>query len=133
MRTVKVNFPGGKKVDARVEGFTVHTDQRLEHGGEQTAPSPFDLFFVSIATCAGISALEFCHKAKLPEAGLEITMHAHRHPVQQRYDRILIEVTPPPGLNAAQTKALLKSTEDCAVRNHMFTPPAFDVVCTCTG
>ncbi len=130
MRTIKVAFPGGKRVDAHFEGFTVHTDQRLAHGGEQTAPNPFDLFFVSLATCAGISALDYCHKHQLPTEGLAVTLHAHRHPVQKRYDRVVIEVTPPEGLTEEQIKGLLAEAQDCSVKRHILSPPAFEVVCT---
>ncbi len=128
MRTIKVEFPGGKRVDAYFEGFTVKTDQRLEHGGEQTAPNPFDLFFVSLATCAGISALDYCQQNKLPTEGLAVTLHAHRHPVQKRYDRVMIEVTPPEGLTDAQVAALLAEAEDCSVKRHILNPPDFEVV-----
>ncbi|HAS83553.1 MAG TPA: osmotically inducible protein OsmC [Verrucomicrobia bacterium] len=129
MRTVTVAFPGGKKVDAQVEGFTVKTDQRLAHGGEQTAPNPFDYFFVSLATCAGISALDYCQQNNLSTDGLAVTLKAHRHPSQPRYDRIVTEVTLPRGLTETQQKALLAEVEDCTVKRHILTPPRFDLVC----
>ncbi len=129
MKTITVQFPGGKKVDACFEAFTVHTDQRLEHGGDQTAPSPFDLFFVALATCAGIAALDYCHKHKLTADDLAITLRAHRHPVLPRYDRIVLDVTPPRGLSAKQTEELLAEVDGCAVKRHILTPPSFAIVC----
>jgi ribosomal protein S12 methylthiotransferase accessory factor len=57
---VKVDFPGGKRVDARLGLTFIPTDQRPENGGEGSAPAPFQLFLASIATCAGILALNFC-------------------------------------------------------------------------
>ncbi len=133
MRTFTIDFPGGKKVDARFEGFTVKTDQRLAHGGEQTAPNPFDYFFVSLATCAGISALDYCQQNQLSTEGLAVTLKAHRHPTQPRYDRIVTEVTLPPGLTGEQQKALLAEVEDCTVKRHILTPPAFELVCIPAG
>lgn len=128
MRTIKVSFPGGKRVDAHFEGFTVKTDQRLAHGGEQTAPNPFDLFFVSLATCAGISALDYCHQHQLPSEGLAVTLHANRDPVRKHYDRVVIEVTPPNGLTEEQVAALLAEAEDCSVKRHILKPPEFEIV-----
>jgi len=130
MRTIKVAFPGGKQADAYFEGFTVHTDQRLAHGGAQSGPNPFDLFFASMATCAGISALDYCHKHQLPTEGLAVTLHAHRHPVQPRYDRVVIEVTPPAGLTTKQIADILAEVDNCSVKQHILSPPSFELVCT---
>lgn len=129
-RTITVGFPGGKKVDAHFEGFTVHTDQRLTNGGEQTAPNPFDYFFVSMATCAGISVLDYCQKNQLPTEGLAVTLKARRHASEPRYDRIVIEVTPPAGLTEKQVAELLHEADDCTVKRHILQPPEFEVVCT---
>lgn len=74
-----MSFPGGKRVDAAFDGFTVQTDQLPQNGGEGTAPQPFDLFFVSLATCAGISALDYCQERGLPTGGLDVTLVARRH------------------------------------------------------
>ena len=49
---IQVGFPGGQRVDARVRGFTIATDQSPEQGGDASAPQPYDLFLSSIATCA---------------------------------------------------------------------------------
>ena len=57
---IKVTFPGGLRVDAEYKGFVVKTDQPVHQGGEGTASSPFDLFLISIATCAGFYAVAFC-------------------------------------------------------------------------
>ena len=44
---IDVDFPGGARVDAHFNGYTVHTDQTLRDGGQASAPSPFDLFLAS--------------------------------------------------------------------------------------
>jgi putative redox protein len=66
MRSVIVTFPGGKRVDANLDGRIIHTDQTVEHGGEGSAPEPFALFLASLATCAGIYVLGFCRARNLP-------------------------------------------------------------------
>ena len=57
---IMVSFPGGKKVDAHFEGFTVQTDQPTSNGGEGSAPDPFSYFLASLATCAGLHVVAFC-------------------------------------------------------------------------
>lgn len=70
--SIVVTFPGGKRVDATVDGRTVHTDQSPEHGGEGSAPEPFSLFLASLATCAGIYVLGFCQARGLPTEHVRI-------------------------------------------------------------
>jgi len=50
---MEIRFPGGKKVEALFDGFTVNTDQSVADGGAGSAPSPLDLFLTSIVTCTG--------------------------------------------------------------------------------
>ena len=71
---LNVLFPGGKRVDVEVGGFTIPTDQLVTDGGDGSAPPPFFLFLGSIATCAGIYALSFCQRRELSTQGLGLTM-----------------------------------------------------------
>ena len=41
---VEVNFPDGKKIDAKIGEFTVNTDQALANGGNESAPEPLPPF-----------------------------------------------------------------------------------------
>ena len=39
---IEVSFPGKKRVDARLGGFVLKTDQPIELGGDGSAVAPFD-------------------------------------------------------------------------------------------
>src|SRR5207248_9604830 len=56
----RITFPGGKRVNAELDGRPIPTDQPASVGGEGTAPEPFVLFAASIGTCAGFYLLSFC-------------------------------------------------------------------------
>jgi ribosomal protein S12 methylthiotransferase accessory factor len=71
---MEVYFPGGKKVYARYKGFTVETDQPVDDGGDNSAPSPFDLFMLSIGTCAGYYVLTFLQQRRLSTEGAGILL-----------------------------------------------------------
>lgn len=45
---MEISFPGGKKVFADYNGFTIQTDQSAKDGGDNSAPTPSDLFFASL-------------------------------------------------------------------------------------
>ena len=63
VKAIEVGFPGGKRVDAIIDGRTIQTNQRAEKVGEGSAPEPFELFLASIATglryCINSAALRF--------------------------------------------------------------------------
>ncbi len=83
-----ITFPGGSRVDASFDSFTVPTDQPPAGGGEGSAPTPFAVFLSSIGTCAGIYVLGFCKNHGLPTEGIRIVERPHRNPTDGmiRYD-----------------------------------------------
>lgn len=127
MSLVEVSFPGGKKVDASIKGFTVSTDQPIQAGGENSAPSPFDLFLASIATCAGIYAVSFCQSKNLSTEGLKLGMDAERDPNTGLMSKISLNLSLPEGFPDKYKAAIQKSMELCTVKKHLTDPPSFEI------
>jgi putative redox protein len=122
-----IEFPGGAKVDASFLGFTVKTDQPAMGGGEGSAPSPFQVFLSSIGTCAGIYVLGFCRQRGLPTEGIRIIQKVHNNRMSGMVDKIDLEIQVPPSFPAKYYDALVRSADQCAVKKHLETPPAFSV------
>ena len=127
MSTMTVTFPGGKRVDAEYGGFVVKTDQPPQGGGEGSAPQPFDLFLASIATCAGIYVKGYCDSRGLATEGLGLEMRIEREPEKSRVARIVIEIKLPPGFPEKHKEAVVRAADLCAVKKHIFNPPAFEI------
>lgn len=127
-KELKVVFAGNYRVDVEYKGFTVKTDQPVREGGDGTAPSPFDVFLVSLAACAGYYALAFCKERKIPTEGLGVIMTTERGEVSKMVDKISIAVTPPAGFPEKYRDALIKSVDHCTVKAHILRPPQFEVV-----
>jgi ribosomal protein S12 methylthiotransferase accessory factor len=125
-KIIDVTFPGGKRVDAHYGGRTVKTDQSVKNGGEASAPEPFDLFFVSMATCVGIYALEFCNARKLNTDGLAVKLVSEFDPEVKRYSKIKFDVTLPTGFPEKYIKAITKTVNLCTVKKHIINPPDFE-------
>jgi putative redox protein len=125
---MQISFPGGVKVDAGVKGFTIHTDQPLDHGGGGTAPAPFDLFLASIGTCAGFYVLRFCQQRELPTDGLGLTLETVRDPQGGRIDTIRLEIQLPEGFPEKYRDAVIRAADQCAVKKHILEAPRFEVV-----
>jgi putative redox protein len=122
-----ISFPGGARVDASFESFTVATDQPPIGGGEGTAPTPFSLFLASIGTCAGISILGFCKQRGLPTDGIQILERIHRDPASGMVDTIDLEIQVPPSFPEKYYDSLVRSANLCAVKKHLEHPPSFNV------
>lgn len=124
---ITVDFPGGARVDAHFDQFTVKTDQPTLGGGEGSAPSPFALFLSSLGTCAGIYILGFCHQRGLPTDGIRIIQRMHNNTMTGMIGKIELEIQVPPSFPEKYRPSLIKSAELCAVKKHMENPPKFDI------
>jgi len=122
---IEVEFPGGKRVDARVGQFLIETDQSVRGGGEAAAPEPFSLFLASIATCAGIYALGFCQSRKLPTEGLGLKMLCERDPAKKILGQIRFQLQLPGGFPERYRDGIVRAMELCAVKKHMMDAPTF--------
>ena len=127
IKDLTVSFPGGKRVDAHYDGRTVQTDQSAKNGGEGSAPEPFDLFFVSIATCVGIYVLEFCTTRNLNTEGLSVHLLSTFNPEKKRYTEITLDITLPAGFPEKYKSAIWRSANLCTVKKHILNPPAFSI------
>lgn len=116
-----IDFPGGHRVDATFNGFTVRTDQPVPGGN--SAPTPFDLFLASLGTCAGIYVLGFCRQRELPTEGIRIVQRTETDPATKRITNIAIEIHVPPTFPEKYHEALIRSADQCKVKKHLEHPP----------
>ena len=122
-----IDFPGGAKVDAHFEDYTVRTDQPAQGGGEGSAPTPFAIFLSSIGTCAGIYVLGFCRQRGLPTTGIRIVERVQRDSVSGMVGEIELEIQVPPDFPEKHYESLVRSANLCAVKKHIEHPPKFNV------
>lgn len=128
MKRIDVTFPGGKRVDAHYDGRTVHTDQSIKNGGDGSAAEPFDLFFVSLATCVGIYSLEFCNSRELDTDGLGVRLRAQWNGEEKRFSKIDLLIKLPDSFPPKYEKAIKRTADLCTVKKHILNPPDFDVL-----
>ena len=124
---IKVEFAGGKRIDARVGDFHIQTDQPAKYGGDAQAPAPFELFLASIATCAGIYAWNFCEMRKLSTEGLALEMVCIDDEKKKMIGEVQFQLTLPEGFPDKYRAGIVRAMEQCAVKKHMQEAPAFRV------
>jgi ribosomal protein S12 methylthiotransferase accessory factor len=123
---IPVTLTDGRVVEATIGDFKVRTDQPEKTGGTGTAPSPSDLFLVSIAACAGYYVLDFCLERKIPTDGIGVVMRTHKNQQSKLLDLIELEIKVPPGFPEKYEKAVVRAADLCWVKKNIQTAPAFE-------
>ena len=123
---IAVSFPGGVAVEAALKGHTVRTDQPAPLGAD-SAPSPFDLFLASIATCMGYYALRFCQERGIATDGLGLSLETVRDEERKRLATIKVALAVPSAFPERYREAIRRAVDQCAVKKHMVEPPTFEL------
>lgn len=123
---ITVSFPGNLRVDARVGAHVVHTDQPVAAGGDGSAPTPFALFLASLATCAGIYVLGFLRQRGMDAGAAGLRMTTEEDPQRGMVSKVVFEVQVPPDFPEKYEAAVVRAVEQCAVKRHLDSPPAFE-------
>lgn len=133
---IRITFPGGKKVNAEYEGFTIKTDQSIKSGGDGTAPEPYMYFLSSLGTCAGIYVLGFCQSRKIPAEGISLLQHnqfGSPSPGKVRLEKVKIDILVPPAFPEKYLDTLIKVVDQCAVKKTIMDPPDFEIMTEVKG
>ncbi len=126
-KIIEVNFPGGKKVDGKIENMIIKTDQSVKGGGEGSAPEPFQFFLMSIATCTGIYALDFCQTREIETKDMTLTMSCELDSSGRIYKKLSIDLKVPAGFPEKYKKAIVRTMDLCSVKKHIIDPPEFEI------
>jgi ribosomal protein S12 methylthiotransferase accessory factor len=130
MSDIEVTFPGGKRVDAKVGEFVVHTDQPIDAGGGGSAVAPFDLFLASLATCAGIYVLGFCQARGIATESISLRQHVDLDAATKLPTRVRLELTLPGTFPEKYRAAVARAAEGCKVKKTIAAGPLIEVVVT---
>lgn len=127
---MEITFEGGKVVSAHSHGHIIKTDQPLISGGQNTAPSPFELFLASIGTCAGIYVKSFCDNRKIPTNNIKIIQTAEYDEETGLPMSIKLDIKLPADFPEKYKEAVISVAELCKVKKTIAAQPVFEVVTT---
>ena len=130
---IAVTLAGGKKVQTEINGIRIDTDQPKDAGGEGSAPSPFDLFLASLATCSGYYVLDFCRTRGIPTDGLRLFVRTEVNPGKRMIGKISTEIRLPADFPERYRGPVVRAAELCSVKKHILDPPVFETYATIGG
>ncbi|HMC72179.1 MAG TPA: OsmC family protein [Mycobacteriales bacterium] len=102
-------------------------DQPAEDGGEDTAPTPTELFVASLAACIAFYSNRYLDRHNLPSDGLTVAAGFEMASGPARVGDISITVNVPEGVPPERDAALLAVASHCTVHNTLVQPPNISV------
>lgn len=125
---MEITFDGGKVITAHTHGHSIRTDQPLNDGGENSAPSPFLLYMASIGTCAGIYVKSFCDNRKIPTDEIRIVQNAEYDKETGLPSSITLDIQLPPDFPEKYRASVIHVAGLCKVKMSIAHPPEFRIV-----
>jgi putative redox protein len=125
---MEITFEGGKVVTAHTKSHSIRTDQPLDNGGENTAPSPFELYLASIGTCAGIYVKSFCDNRKIPTDRIKIIQKTEFSEETGLPVNITIDIKLPDDFPEKYKDHVINVAELCKVKKSILSPPEFKTI-----
>jgi putative redox protein len=125
---MEITFDGGKLITAHSHGHIIKTDQPVNRGGGNTAPSPFELFLASIGTCAGIYVKSFCDNRQIPTDNIKIIQNAEYDKESGLPVNITLDIKLPSDFPEKYKASVINVAELCKVKKTIANPPVFEVI-----
>ena len=127
LRPMRVEHRGGDKFDINIRGHVVRVDQPVKDGGEDTAPTPTELFIASLASCVAFYARRYLARHNLPTDGLAVEATFDMGAKPARVAGIDVRLIVPEGVPAERLDALLAVATHCTVHNTLATKPEVSI------
>ncbi len=121
--TVQVRHLEGDQFEVAVRQHRFRVDQPVADGGEDTAPTPTELFVSSLAACVAFYVRRFLarHNLSMRELSVEADYSMATRPA--RVDGIAIRIGLPDDVPDDNRAALLAVARHCTVHNTLETQP----------
>ena len=126
-RSMRVEHRGDDKFDINIRGHVVRVDQPVKDGGEDTAPTPTELFIASLASCVAFYARRYLARHNLPTEGLAVEATFEMGSRPARVAGIEVRLIVPEGVPAERLDALLAVASHCTVHNTVDSTPEVSI------
>lgn len=121
--SVSVSHLGGDRFEIAVRGHRITVDQPESLGGDDTAPTPTELFVASLASCSAFYARRYLSRHDLPVQGLRVETTYAMGTTPSRVSSFEVKVHLPEGVPESRHKALLAMIDRCTVHGTLTHEP----------
>jgi len=128
MEKTEITYKDGMKFEAKNRSHVIIIDQPQAGGGQDTGPTPPELFVDSLGSCIGVYVLGFCKNTGLNPDGMKIVLDwdkANDKPARIKSINAKIEL--PNASVGARKAALLKVAESCLIHETIAHQPEITI------
>ncbi len=112
----------GAKIETQIDDkFRIACDQPAPFG-EDSAPSPYDVFLASIAACTAYFAQRYCRKWQLPHDGITVELDPSFNTSHALTD-LKLRVRIPASFPKEHVAGLLRNAGACPVKKALESSP----------
>ena len=120
--TIRVAHQGGDRLLMTVRGHEIRSDQPVADGGDDSAPTPTEIFLAGLAGCVAFYAGRFLRRNQLTAEGLAVVCRYAWTENPHRVGDIELDVEAP-GLTAEKRDSFTRVIEHCTMHNTLRHPP----------
>jgi uncharacterized OsmC-like protein len=121
--TMSVSHLGGDQFEIAVRGHRIRVDQPEAMGGEDTGPTPTELFVASLASCSAFYARRYLSRHDLPVEGLRVETSYAMGTSPSRVASFDVKVHLPAGVPEERHRPLLTMVNRCTVHSTLTHKP----------
>ena len=126
METLMVDYAGGLKFRTLARTHEIISDQPLGKG-EDTGPTPPELFIAAIGSCIGVYACFFAQRHDISLAGMKIEMSWEKAENPGRIGNIRAKMIIPGGVPEQYREPLHRAAHACLLHNTLLDSPRIEL------
>jgi uncharacterized OsmC-like protein len=127
MTNIRVRHEHGDRYRIGIRGHEIFVDQPVDDGGDDSAPTPTELFVASLASCVAFYARRYLSRHDLPLEGLRIETSYEMGTKPSRVSRFDVKVILPAGFPEDRQKALFAMVNACTVHSTLHHEPEVSI------
>jgi uncharacterized OsmC-like protein len=127
MTTIDVRYLDGDRFAVDVRGHRIAVDQPIADGGDDTGPTPTELFVSGLASCVGFYARRYLARHDVPANGLTVSASYEMASRPARVSEVRMVIAVPEGVPQSRRDALLAVASHCTVHNSIVDPPEISI------
>jgi putative redox protein len=124
-----VRHLSGDRFAIDIRGHTITVDQPVDAGGDDTAPTPTELFVAGLASCVAFYARRYLARHDFSAQGLTVAATYEVGGRPNRVTKVSVRITPPADLPTDRRDAFLAVASHCTVHNTLDEPPPVEISC----